>query len=453
MQDKDHSRRSLLQVEILIQLEEQPAKTISELAERVDALRPSVSRSLHTLKEQGLVHRERSGWHLTESGRAKSLAAKDQLIEVTEKAQAMAERASGTWSRVGLLPNLGKAIDVASRFANLNLPDTSTVFANLMKSVDTSAAFANLVGSFDTVDMFSNLINVSDTASMFGHAIKPLIEAQERNSALLNDSVTAVHIAAFGGIAKQNNIFLARAIDDVLAIRQSSMVEFATAMHNSFDFSWISGQLAQVNQSFENLFRYHMEHINRASLHTPFPLLASRITVPTATVAYYTDSLRDLVEAETEAEISPLPSRGVAEFGDQSLDPILSKLNPDFVEMRHGSWSALQMAGPDRLRHAGTSQRELLTQVLQHFVPDLLLPEDSRQGPQIKGRVKIALGGSDSDAEFVDVLAKALLSYYRQLNKYTHHNEKHEASLRALLRAGEGLLLFMLLNMSVDFNK
>jgi hypothetical protein len=173
-------------------------------------------------------------------------------------------------------------------------------------------------------------------------------------------------------------------------------------------------------------------------------MLAERITVPTATVAYYADSLRDLVEAEIGKDISALPDQGFEEFGDQSLDHLLCEINPDFVEMRHGCWSALYMGGPDRLRHAATSQRELLTQLLQHLVPGAQLPAEKRQGPQVKARAEAVVGASENDAEFIEAVSKAVLSYYSQLNKYTHHNIKHEESLRALLHTGEGLIRFIL---------
>ena len=104
-------RRSLRQAEILLQLEEKPAKTISELAGRMDALRPSVSRSLRTLKEQGLVYRNHNGWHLTEAGVAEAAEAKAMLVEMTEKIQSMAERTSEVLSRT--VSGLVKTSDIA----------------------------------------------------------------------------------------------------------------------------------------------------------------------------------------------------------------------------------------------------------------------------------------------------------------------------------------------------
>jgi hypothetical protein len=130
--------------------------------------------------------------------------------------------------------------------------------------------------------------------------------------------------------------------------------------------------------------------------------------------------------------------------GDASLDILLIRLNPDFVEMRKGSWVALRGRGPDYLRHAGASQRELLVQVLTHLVSTGTLPASDKQGPQIKARLK-ALGLSNTDAEFASSLANAALGLYQQLNKYTHGNQKDEASCECILRMVEALLKFILL--------
>jgi len=104
-------------------------------------------------------------------------------------------------------------------------------------------------------------------------------------------------------------------------------------------------------------------------------------------------------------------------------------------------------------RHAGTSQRELLRQLLEQLVPHDLLPEENRQGSQIKARVRIALKTSASDTEFIQDLSKAIERYYSQLNKYVHHNKKHEESLRALMHAGEGLIRFILAKMSLNLDE
>jgi ribosome-associated translation inhibitor RaiA len=168
--------------------------------------------------------------------------------------------------------------------------------------------------------------------------------------------------------------------------------------------------------------------------------------MPPTILASYTDSARDFIDAEVAFESPTLakPDQSFEEYGDQELDNRLYKLNPSYVEMRQGAWAALNQSNPDRIRHAATSHRELLRQMLQQLVPNAELPEENRQGTQLKARIKKALGTSEENAEFIDAVGAAVVTLYDQLNKYTHHNKKHEESLRALLHTGEGWIRFIL---------
>jgi DNA-binding MarR family transcriptional regulator len=433
-------RRSLLQAEILMQLDEKPAKTITELAERVDSLRPAVSRSLHSLKKQVLVYRDRNGWHLTEAGRTEAAAAKAMLVESAEKLQNMFERTREVWGRMGVFSETSRAFEGTSALMTAEM--IGNKISELTRIVDPSPLFIAQSPVLEMVKAFDeSSFGISHT---LGAAIQSLLDAQERNGTLLSQLSASIHSFGVEEIARKNNLYLASAINDALAIRQAEFIQLGERVQSSFDFSWISADLVHVNRSFEQLFRQCIEQIRAPSLELPFPVLTENIVVPTGTIAYYTGSLHSFVDAEAMADVPPLADQGFEESGDHSLDTSLSHLNPNFVEMRQGAWSALHGNGPDRLRQASTSQRELLRQLLEHLVPLSLLPEENRQGPQIKARIRVGLRTSESDAEFIDALAKAVLSYYSQLNKYVHHNMKHEESLRSLMHAGEGLIRFIL---------
>lgn len=437
-------RRSMLQVEILLQLEEKPANTITELAERVGSLRPAVSRSLHTLKEQDLVCRNRSGWYLTEVGQTEAAAAKAMLVDMREKLQSVAARTSEVWSRVGVFSEITKTFEEASAFKAAAL---GKQIVDLTKAFSPSSLFVTESPIFDIVKAYNEpSVRISNA---IGNAIKPLLDAQESNRALLSQLTASFHSLEIEEIARQNNLYLASAINDTLAIRQVEFSQLAEQIRSTIDFSWVSTDLANINRSFEQLFRQHIEQIDLPRFNTPWAVLTENIVVPTATVAYYTGSLHSFVDAETMVDVPPLADHGFEELGDQSFDDALYDLNPDFVEMRRGAWMALFSNSPDRLRHAGTSQRELIRQLLEHLVPHNLLPDGGRQGPQIKARIRIALNTSESDAEFIEDLSGAIERYYSQLNKYVHHNKKHEESLRAIMHAGEGLMRFILAKMSL----
>ena len=81
---KSASRRSLLQVRILLRLKQGPARTISELAVAVGARRPSVSRSLKTLRNDELVEDGRNGWTLTLAGEEEAKRCNQELSRVAD---------------------------------------------------------------------------------------------------------------------------------------------------------------------------------------------------------------------------------------------------------------------------------------------------------------------------------------------------------------------------------
>jgi predicted transcriptional regulator len=467
-------RRSMLQARILMKLKDGPVGSVTTLAEQVKAKRESVSRSLGVLKKQGIVLRDSAGWALTDKGREEIPEVEAALKQLHQKARNLNERVSvairnmaesdllkaqGTLQEVvaplmeqlrlatnmlgdnGLgaaaaaaqLADLGKSqLSAAAQFADLGKSQLSAMFGD--SGLGAAAAAAQFA------DLGNSLLSTSavEAAAALSSAVQPLLSVQEQNSRLFADFVASDHLAAIQAFIKPNNLLVAQAIDDIIAIQRAELSELGA--YHSIDFKWAASSLNSVTQSFGRLIEHN--HTTIGNLPN-FERISQYFTVPTATTANYTHSVRSLVEAEDLADDELSQEVVYAELGDETLDQQLGRINPDWVEMRRGSWIALNNAGPDRLRHAGVSQRELLNQVLEHFVPNALLPDGSL-GPQTKARVRIALQASKTDAEFIDTMAKAALSGYEQLNKYTHRNQKHEESLRAILRMIEGLIRFIL---------
>ena len=184
-------------------------------------------------------------------------------------------------------------------------------------------------------------------------------------------------------IVSQNNLNLAKSFDSLLAVR-NDIAHIATMSAVLPDFSWLAQDIGQICQSLVQVTNNQfgsLVTLQKASLVLP-PV--DRFIAPTGTVAYYAISARSLVEADTESNLAVLSEQGFEENGDQKLDILLGKLNPDYIEMRQGSWAALAQRGPDRLRHAATSQRELTRQLLQELVSARELPKENREGPQLK---------------------------------------------------------------------
>lgn len=436
-------RRSLLQLKILVHLAERPANSVAELADRLKTLRPSVSRSLKGLKAEGLVHRNRRSWRLTKNGEAEAKLASRELVQTVEQASATVTRAfkglpwdelrKAAVPRLALtLPNPVESVPFSGAIDLVKLGFTNS----LSEAIDRMIPGVSLTPDTVGLDEFARQLSAQ--------AMAPLIQAQEANAAVLKQLVSSLQPSYFEVFARENNVLLTKAINDLFALRHSEIKNLATQAAMGLDLGLLSAHLADVGQAYLGLFRDQLRHINTAVLADISPVVGANLVTPTATVAYYADSMRYLVEAEAELTLHPIPQLGLEEYGDGYLDPLLRKLDPNWVEMRQACWFVLRAGGPDRLRHAATSQRELFAQVLRRLVPNLQLPEDAQKGPQIKARIKLLMDGSDTAADFVQAVTNAVYHYYGLANKFVHANEKHEASLRAMLRVGEGLLLFIL---------
>ncbi|MBI4321321.1 MAG: hypothetical protein HY675_22750 [Chloroflexi bacterium] len=434
-----------------MRLEAQPATSVAELADALKCIRPSVSRSLQKLKAASLVHRRDGVWQLTDNGKAETFMSATKLVKTTVKLEDVAKRTFGMWSELKHSQSLMRTAGEVMRAADAASILKPSIIDSLL---NTTAALESIKLNF-TPPVFPDCLPASyfeeltgDINRVVAETVKPLLAAQESNAALLAYLTTSTRFVEYEHVLKQTNLLLAGSVDNVLVLRQAQAdaLRLAESVTHSIDFSWVSAQLNAVSRSFAQVFSEKVEEIRLSNSIVPSPLLAARITASTTTVSHYTGSLRQLIEADHKSNVGSLPETRTEEFGDESLDNALRRIDPCLIVIRRGSWQVLNTGGLDRYRHAATSQRELLTQLLRLFVPDLELPEENRKGPQIKARIKVALGGSDSDADFVDTMVKAVFSYYQQLNKYTHENLNREESLRALMRAGEGLIRFILAN-------
>ncbi len=93
-------RRSLLQAEILIQLERKNAMTVTELSDRMNASRPSVSRSLKGLSERGFICYMDNEWKLTDTGVVEYINSGITLVDRYEKFMRGADEINKLWKRV-----------------------------------------------------------------------------------------------------------------------------------------------------------------------------------------------------------------------------------------------------------------------------------------------------------------------------------------------------------------
>lgn len=503
----ENTRRSMRQVEIVLHLEEAPAKSISALAERLDAHRSVISRSLKALKAQGVVFRDRHGWHLTQEGLVEAAEAKRQLTESTEQIRRMAERTAEVFTRIGesmtptidtylppmdssvYLPGLSSALntrlDINSRIVSEALETAKTAsegmrvvsqalsaspldiltpdylglrpldtllesariatqpYRNVAKSVEDALALISKPSGILANALDSSALSTvfeKSTLDYARSAIEPLLSVQATNQHLLSSVLDSIGSSALFHVANQSNSLLSDMLGDVL--RVSDLVPKLSTTTTLDIFS----DLTSVNQALDRVWTSHI------SLELPPPnadAFAWQVALPTLTAARYSDSVNVYAHWESGDEVSHIqPISAEKSEEEKILDRLLAALNPTFVEMRLGARSALNRKGPDHLRHAATSLRELVRQVLQAVVPDELLPEDFVKGkPNVKERVKIALreqGAGKGDADFAATMAATVLSMFERLNKYTHDNEQESDFARSVCLSTESTLLLIL---------
>ncbi len=490
-------------MQILVQLAAHPAPSVADLARRLDnALRPSVSRSLHGLERQGLVTRGEPGWHLTGEGKREAERSREALEAMPERMVAEIARVNRTLRRSGAtvaslsIANAARAMSTSGLMDMIRqggtvgtalIPETMTALwgmvgapaidairemgrvprpdelmdgsiAELMRDIGLTGTAdivrkATGIGSTDALRMASGLgiasslvetmqlsSAISRNGSALGLALTGLVAAQERNGALAV-AATARETLAQLPFVRQNGLLLASAVDDVLALRWCAEDQLNTGARAMLAMT--SADLGPITGSLAALYRDHLLGAGSPdALKSLF--IPDQLTVPTAMVAWYTRSARDLVAAEADPDQSFTAMEEAEDSGDSRLDPLLVMLDPDFVEQRRGAWSALRWKGPDYLRQAAISQRALLEHVLQLLVPGHDLAQHERQGPQTKARVRAILGRGESGAQYVESIAIAIYHLYTQLCNYTHGNRNHEDTLRGTLRIGEGLIYLLL---------
>jgi predicted transcriptional regulator len=444
-------RRSKMQTEVLLQLAENNSPTITDLAERMQVERSSLSRSMKLLKEQGLIERTRQGWRATDSGKEEAHEAQQTMIEVAGAVRNTLERTQKVIAGIDL--NSGFISQAIAAIQPLAFKDwipkynwdrmidhfyvgQTVEIAEAIQSIANSHQLAAITTQASLIGTIERTINDSVTVQ-FQRIVKPLWDVQASNAELMKTIGEAYSSPLFRELAKQQNFHVSYTIDAVLRI--NSLVQQQQVS------SGLENLIAGMSQVTSALDRLWQDSLPIQLPDTSFAprWIASQFTLPTTTVSHYANSLASFVEAEVIDESDYSSDRTHYEFQNERLDLLLARFDNDFVEMRLGAWHALNTAGPDSIRHAGTSFRELLRQLLLKLVPDLELTKEKAGKPSIKARVKGVLK-SDSDAEYVDALVGAVFQTYNQLNKYTHHNEKHAEGLRGIIMATEGLILFLL---------
>ena len=490
------SRRSLLQTRILLRLAQGPVRTISDLAKAVEAQRPSVSRSLKKLRNDQLVVRKRNGWNLTPTG-------EDEAKRCNQELSLAVDNMRRTY-RAAIPTELMKTMDIVSnsplnriRTSNLNssafvqftdanrslskmLAETAMPFADTSRGIskmlaesampfaDTSRGISKMLAESampfaDTSRGISKMLAESampfaDTSrgisKMLAESAMPFADTSRGISKMLAESVLpfadisrslsemlapSMAVPDLGLVISRNNAMIASAIEDIQAVYTAPEVR-----QQGFDRVFYPGVLRDMRDigvSFRTLFSESLRVADVTKDLAETQQTWSRMLLPSSTVANFTLSLRSRTElspSTSPATLSPRSGRGSPQ---ESLDELLTELNPDLVDRRQGSWLVLGDTNPDRLSQAAFSYRELIRMTLDELAPDIRV-DPSEQGSKRKRQVRQVLSGREGD--FAIALVEGLSKLYDFLNKSAHTSYRNEVAVQAALMAGDGLLLMLL---------
>ena len=167
----------------------------------------------------------------------------------------------------------------------------------------------------------------------------------------------------------------------------------------------------------------------------------SKMLIPSSTLANFTRSLRSKVALEPEVDNLTLSHMPDWEDPQETLEQLLTNLNPDLVHKWQGSWLALRESNPDGLSQASFSYRELIRMVLDELAPHVEV-DHSKQESKRKKQVRHVLDGREGD--FAVAMVEGLPRLYDFFSKSAHTSYRSRVAVQAGLMAGDGLLLILL---------
>lgn len=332
--------------------------------------------------------------------------------------------------------------------ATLNPQQSATELMALGGADGPSTALAVLE---DLSGMAGFKTSVATFAEGVARGTASLVTAQEDYASFLSGIRGDDASLAYSVIGHQARL-LAEAMDHIHALQGVEMVSALQSIDLHDDLSALPGRLTSVTASLADYIHDQTVRAHHLNYQTP-TLIADQMVLSTAPVTHYMGAVRSFVVAESQSDAPQQRQVRRERQGSTRLDAPLAQLHPDLPAMRRGAWLALTGDNPDRLRHAATSQRDLLTQLLRLLVPSLEQVEDDERGSKIKARVKKAVGNSESNTTFVASIADAVYSYYSMMSKFNHTNQKHQDGLRAILVTGEGLIEFILVSFGVHVDE
>ncbi len=464
-----------LQRRILLAMKTKPAASIAELARRVDAVSPSASRALHALESRGLVERKSRQWVLTALGNTAAERVLDQVPARSEQAVATAGRVlarqRGMERVLGLeRPTHPMLQQFVKEQAGMVSQMTETLGADLSKLSwisEQTGYLSRIQDQLDWVRTMNDLLGPH----------KPMLDAIAQRSSLIEQvgqltvglvdrlgllaaveaamSAQRVQLSAFDAVPVMQFPELSRWLGESLApagrmVADLSSVSVAVRAFTPAGLPLIVQAAAEVVRTHHVHIRDALGHLGEVALHpsidwTP-SMVATEVFLPTYTTARFVGVARHVVE-ERDAESGRPLRLDLAEEREAALLDALGVLGPQFVAMWRGAWHALSTGGPDTIRQAAHSGRELLNQVLAVLAPDDLFAGEVKVTRAM--RVKKIVGPtSESKRDWADSVARNVDETYALLSGEAHLRQEtarfDEEGLAGVLETTAGLIRFLL---------
>jgi DNA-binding MarR family transcriptional regulator len=455
---------SELRHRILAALNLEPASSVTSLAQKLDVLRPSVSRAVKALQDSGLITRTGRTISLNEAGQEELCILDVELSKKVKKSTDLASRIllqQATETKRLIDPLFKSGILESLKYSSL-----SKIGADLANSplLQFSKALAynplSQLGetvSTRTLEQFAKVIG-RDATLQAVEAIKATAYVQTINLGLLQ-SWHQEFRNPFNHLVLENNILISRMMVDLEVISG-----IKTEVNNAL--IGLINQTASTTKVYNTYFADIVSGFNRIPT---FESLELSLAIPTTAAASLVGSTRRIVESETispqEEEPANFYTASTYIYSERyvvltpKLEAYLKPLGQRFIDKWEGAWQTLYSGNKDSQSQATHSGRELLMQVLAYLAPDnVFTKEDCRRygvdKPSRKMRIKYILDNNHkSTVELIDSMADTLDRMYDVLVGEAHrrddNNHLEDTIVGQLAALGASLIMLLSLRSNI----
>jgi DNA-binding MarR family transcriptional regulator len=474
---------SELRHRILSSLNLEPASSVTSLAQRLDVLRPSVSRAISSLDDAGLIIRQGRTISLSEAGKEELYRLDAELSNKVKKSTDLATRIvleqateagkqleplfkSHVMESLSPLVRMGEELSnspllqIGKYLSNNPLLHIGEELANspllqVGKALSNSPLFqlGEMVNN-SPILLASEVIANNGAALQAMEAVKATAHIQTVNLGLLQSWQEEIR-SPLNHLVLANNVLLSKMMVDLEAISGLKAGVGDT----------LAGLISQTAWTTKVYDTYFADIVSGFNQFPTFDSLELSLAIPTTAAASLVGSTRFIVESETvfQAEREPATSFRARTHGNSEsyveltpkLEAYLKPLGQRFIDKWEGAWQTLYSGNKDCHSQATHSGRELLMQVLAYLAPDDVFSKEDciKHGvdkPNRKMRIKYILDYDHrSTVELIDSMADTLDSMYHVLVGEAHRRDdkNHPDDTIAGQLGALGALLVMLLSL------